>query len=123
MFSAMQKRRAFKPYAKDLPALLRKDYGRSDYYTPAQIAKTLQRHNLSQKYAIFAYAAYMSKDAFRESFPENEAGYESLRQEIADGHFGGNANFGVGDSGIGDFDSFGGGADTDGGSDFGGSSD
>lgn len=92
----LRRKRAIKAYIKELPGLLARDYGRSDRYTPRQVQRTLERNRLSKTYAPFAVASFCGRDEFylhREEFADGSADYDAMRQEIADRHFAGNADF------------------------------
>ena len=89
------KRRALNNYKRRLPRLLARDYGASRTYTPAQMAKTVERNGLNAEYAGYAIAIFSERDAFQDFYSRNgrPGDYEGMRGELASDLFGGNADF------------------------------
>jgi hypothetical protein len=79
----MRFRSAARKYARQLPVQIREDYGASKLYTPEQIEKSVIRAKLPVDYIRFAYAAFMSEEAFQSIFgmgsPES---YQYLRSAL-----------------------------------------
>ena len=95
----LKKNRAIKSYAKKLPALLAKDYGRSAHYRPLQIKRTIERAGFDPIYACYAIAMFSGREDFLQF--HNEVGetcdFDAMRAEVAHSHFAGDVNFDVGD--------------------------
>ena len=97
MFTLLEKfskNRAIKSYIKKLRPLLVRRYGKSKYYTQGQIDKTLQEHKFNQRYCLYAYALYLSKESFAQLNGEGSLDqYVGLRDELGHSYFGGNVDF------------------------------
>ncbi len=98
-FERFRKRRAIKIYARRLPRLLAKDYGRSQSYTPAQVRKTIERHGLNATYSCYGIAMFSGREGFDQFHAESgeQCNYDEMRTEIANDHFGGNVDFSLTD--------------------------
>jgi len=84
-FEIWKKRRALRRYRERLPASLSKDYGRLEYYTPAQVLATLERQRLSSKYTSWAVALFCTNESFSK-YSENSdtiLNYDEARLELA----------------------------------------
>lgn len=62
-FSWLRNRAIFR-YAKDLPFALAKDYGKSNFYFPAQVESTIKRQRLSTRYTAFALVMFCSNETY-----------------------------------------------------------
>ena len=95
----LKKNRAIKSYAKKLPELLAKDYGRSAHYRPLQIKRTIERAGLDPIYACYAIAMFSGREDFIRF--HNEIGetcdFDAMRAEVAHSYFSGDVNFDVSD--------------------------
>ena len=93
----LKKNRAIKSYAKRLPELLAKDYGRSTHYRPLQIKRTIERAGLDPTYSCYAIAMFSGREDFIQF--HNEIGetcdFNAMRAEVAHSHFSGDVNFEV----------------------------
>ncbi|MEJ6474177.1 DUF6559 family protein [Pseudoalteromonas piscicida] len=63
MISKMLRKRVIKNYCKNLPFLLKKDYGSQYDCNPDQIIATINRYNLNEKYASLAVVLFAEKKA------------------------------------------------------------
>ncbi len=63
-FENYRRRRAAKRYARRLPPRLAKDYGRSEFYTKAQIDTAIKNLGLESKYVAIAYGGCLPKEEF-----------------------------------------------------------
>jgi hypothetical protein len=76
-FRSRSERSAVRKYARLLGPQLRRDYGASEYYTPGQITAAVATCQLPLEYISFAYAAFLSEEAFRNLGVDGD--YPSLR--------------------------------------------
>jgi hypothetical protein len=85
MFAAMRKRWILRSYRTRLPAALRRDYGKSEFYTPAQIRASIERHGFSDAYFCYALSLYTDQVQFDAYHAEqNEiCDYTEMREMIA----------------------------------------
>lgn len=93
----IKKRRAIKSYVKKLPRLLAKDYGRSAYYRPLQIKRTIERADLDVTYSCYAVAMFSLRDEFFQFHTDvgEICDYDAMRAEVSVRHFSGDENFTV----------------------------
>jgi hypothetical protein len=64
----IRKNGAAKRYARQLPAALRKGWGRLASYTPGQIQAAVKTLRLDPRFIIFGYAAFLSEETFAEVY-------------------------------------------------------
>lgn len=64
MFERLRLKRAARGYARKLPRQLARDYGPSEFYTEAQIRRSVDRAALSAKFVAIGLAAYLHEEAF-----------------------------------------------------------
>jgi hypothetical protein len=57
-------KRAAKRYARELPGELRRSYGASERYTPAQVRTAVATAKLDERFVVLAYAAYLTEGDF-----------------------------------------------------------
>lgn len=121
LVAKFRRNRAIKSYIKKLPSLLAKDYGKTKTYTPKQVKRAIERAGLCVTDACFAIAMFSGREAFDQYHQEigESCNYDVMRCEIADKHFGGNADFEVSDVASAS-SSYGGGFDDGGFADIGG---
>jgi hypothetical protein len=83
MFRNLRLRAAAKRYAAKLPPQIHTDYGTSDTYTQAQIAKSAARAGLPADMVALGYAAFLTEAAFN-AIPNRPAWveYQTLRALI-----------------------------------------
>ena len=95
LIADIKKGRAIKSYMVQLPQILAKDYGKSQYYTAHQVAKSIERSNLSTNYTPYAIAMFCEQPVFEDYYQELGETYdfEALRYQVADKHFQGNIHF------------------------------
>ena len=91
----IEKRRAQRSYIQKLGPLMRKRYGRSRYYTVAQVQKTVEVSGLNPNYICYGLSEYCSEDDFN-TYHQNtgeSCDYHEMRSEMATswsvGHSGG----------------------------------
>jgi len=98
-FERWRKRRAIKNYARRLPGLLAKDYGRSKSYTPAQVRSSIERHGLNTEYSCYGVAMFSDRESFDQFHADigEPCNYDDMRHEIAHDFFGGGMDFTPGD--------------------------
>jgi hypothetical protein len=94
-FERFKKRLAIKSYARLLPRLLAKDYGRSKSYTPAQVRSSIERHGLNTEYSCYGIAMFSDREGFDQFHAASGelCNYDEMRGEISNDHFGGNVDF------------------------------
>jgi hypothetical protein len=94
MFDQIKKDIALKAYVKKLGPLLVKRYGKSDTYTLGQILTTVGVAGLNKNYLFYGYAMFCSKESFDEKAKEinKNVDIESLRLELDEKFFEGNAD-------------------------------
>jgi hypothetical protein len=81
--AARRLQKAARRYQERLGPQLRADYGRSEAYTPEQIAHSAQRAKLPLAYIALGYAGFMSEAAFASLLPGSAAEYDALRTRLA----------------------------------------
>ena len=92
MFGWWSKRRALKRIARRLPRDLVERFGASDAYTASQVKEVLVDRRYDRRYWNYAFAMFLVADhAAREV--GGDAQVQSMRGEIADRHFDGDAGF------------------------------
>lgn len=80
-------KREVKAYIRKLKSLLEKNYGNSELYSPGKISKILLSKKLQPRYRKYAYAVFLSREAFVSLYGESAFGrYETLRGELGE-HF------------------------------------
>jgi len=91
MLERWRRRRAIGAYVRRLPRLLRRDYGASAWYTPAQVMRTIERHGLNRVYAPHAAAMFSERAAFFLHYRDSNESYDydRLRIDIDMSWFGG----------------------------------
>jgi hypothetical protein len=80
----IKRRKAQRSYIKKLGPLLRKRYGRSRYYTVAQVQKTVQISGLDAANICYAFSEYCSEADFAEYHASTGevCDYSSMRSEM-----------------------------------------
>lgn len=75
-------KRSEKKFVRKLDAILVKRYGRSNFYTSAQLDVTMKKHDFPKKFQFVAYAAFAEPEAFDEHnrSSDNAAYYEYIRE-------------------------------------------
>lgn len=113
LFASLRKRNAIKSYVRRLGKDLARRYGKSKTYTPEQVVRTVREAGYNWLHICYAHSLYVSHKAFDRWHEEQgeDCDYESMRAEISDSGFAGNAGSldagGLGD----DIDSSHGGSD------------
>lgn len=84
-----RKNKAIKSYIVKLPKILSKDYGKSEFYTPEQVSKSIERSGLQTIYAYFAVSMFCIRESYDSYYqtPGQAVSYDDSRTEIADGYF------------------------------------
>jgi len=90
-----KKKRAIKSYLVKLPKILSKDYGKSEYYTPEQVSKSIERSGLQTIYAYFAISIFCVRDSYDSYYKSSDetVNYDESRAAIADTYFNGYSDF------------------------------
>ena len=91
-----RKRRAIRSYVTILPRILKKRYGKRKRYTEHQVRGGMSVAQLDEGPNVsYALAMFLSRREFEglNKDSEKESDYDSLRQEIGDSYFQGNAGF------------------------------
>lgn len=99
MLRSVRKWIAIRRYAKRFGRLLRERYGKQKYYTPAQVKRTAETNGYNANYLCWALCMYCTRsdfDAYHQAHRE-ACDYNSMRSEIADHFFGGDASFNAND--------------------------
>jgi|GEM_PF-1778405 len=99
-FSNLKRRRAIKKYAKKLGPTLKKNYGRSKYYSPGQIKTAATKAKLSISHIDVGYAMYLEKNKFETLHQElgKQCNYDDIRTEIGNLCFSGDNTFTTSDT-------------------------
>jgi len=92
MLQRWRKRRALKRIARRLPRDLARQFGATDAYTHDQVRSALERGRYDQRYWSYAFAMFLLADDAAARLGGAEQ-VQSLRGEIADGWFHGDAGF------------------------------
>ena len=95
LLKSFKRDRAIKAYIAQLPRILAKDYGKSEYYTPPQVVSSIERAGLSSMYCLYAQVLFCESDSFSqfvnlplsEYSPNQNLTYTQLRHELADTFF------------------------------------
>ncbi len=84
-----KKNKAIKSYIVKLPKILSKDYGKSEFYTPQQVSKSIERSGLQTIYTYFAVSMFCVRESYDSYYqPSGQAvSYDDSRIEIADSYF------------------------------------
>ena len=84
-----KKNKAIKSYIVKLPKILSKDYGKSEFYTPQQVSKSIERSGLQTIYTYFAISMFCVRESYDSYYqPSGQAvSYDDSRTEIADSYF------------------------------------
>ena len=90
-----KKKRAIKSYLVKLPKTLSKDYGKSEFYTPEQVSKSIERSGLQTIYAYFAISMFCVRDSYDSYYQTSDetVSYDESRAAIADTYFNGYSDF------------------------------
>lgn len=93
----MLKRRAIRAYLRQLPRMLRRDYGFSQAYTPDQIRATIERNGLNRDHSAYAVAMFSDPAGFAQFLEKAGEQYNrgALQDELANYYFDANTNFAV----------------------------
>ena len=86
---------AIRRYVKGLGPDLRKRYGRSKRYTPAQVKRTVQDRHYNADWLCFALCIYCSRrdfDEYHRAIGES-CDYDAMRTEVGARFFGGSTTF------------------------------
>ena len=121
LFARIQKRRAIKSYINNLGRDLAKRYGKSKTYTPSQVVTTVHDRGYNWQHICYAHALYVTPKQFDRWHEEQgeSCDYASMREEIAQSHFGGSvealssSSFGSAADSAADIGDFGGGFGSD----------
>lgn len=91
----VRRRFAIKKYARKMPPLLRKRYGKSVTYTHGQIRSTAEVARLPAAYLYYGYVMFMTKEAFDQLPAEIgvDCDYAAMKQTVADICFDGDSSF------------------------------
>ena len=85
-FDRLRRRRAIKAYARKLPLVLRKDYGASPSYTPAQVKRSVERAGLNTEHLSFALCMFSDCQEFNRYHTAlgsaNVCDYHLMRAEV-----------------------------------------
>lgn len=95
LFNNYKKSKAIRSYIIKLPKILSKDYGKSEFYTPEQVSKSIERSGLQAVYAYFAISIFCVQESY-DSYYQNSGqaiSYDDSRSEIADTYFNGHTGF------------------------------
>lgn len=84
-----KKNKAIKSYIVKLPKILSKDYGKSEFYTPQQVSKSIERSGLQTIYTYFAISMFCVRESYDSYYqtPGQAVSYDDSRTEIADSYF------------------------------------
>lgn len=84
-----KKNKAIKSYIVKLPKILSKDYGKSEFYTPQQVSKSIERSGLQTIYTYFAVSMFCVRESYDSYYqtPGQAVSYDDSRTEIADSYF------------------------------------
>ncbi len=95
MFAKFKKNRIIKSYIKQLPVLLRKDYGKAKYYKPKDIMATVVKNDLDDLYVSYAISMFSKKSTFNQYYEKARQGcnYDEIRSDIAESYFNGYTGF------------------------------
>ena len=90
-----KKKRAIKSYLVKLPKILSKDYGKSEFYTPEQVSKSIERSGIQTIYAYFAISIFCVRDSYDNYYQTSDetVSYDESRAAIADTYFNGYSDF------------------------------
>jgi len=80
------RRRSIIKYRRKLPTALAKDYGKSDFYSPAQVKATVERNRLNQSYLVYALAMFCTAEAYDSYCKEHglDTDFESAKAVIGE---------------------------------------
>jgi hypothetical protein len=100
LFNWIKKRAATKSYARQLPLLLKKRYGKHKRYSEEEIRTSIQLGSFDNSFIQYAYAMFMSRTEFEGlKYKDKELeDYDALREEIAKSFFSGNKSFTIHDA-------------------------
>ena len=91
----MNKSRAIKKIARNLPPFLVSGYGGAETFTSGQVERAMEETGCNLDYIDHAYAMFCDEATFNENCSSD---YESIHSEVADLCFGGNSNFSFSDA-------------------------
>jgi hypothetical protein len=88
-FQAARRQDSIIRYARDLPKLLRKDYGPAAHYKPAQVSRTLNRYGFSRRDECYAFAIFCLPADFDLHHHSTGAvcDYAAMRAEVSQTYF------------------------------------
>jgi hypothetical protein len=99
MLERIKKHFALKSYVKKLGPMLRKRYGKLEWYLPGQVKTTIKIHDLNEHNIGFAYALFCKQSDFNQEVggKENHLDYKTIKKELGDKFFKGEQNFNLSD--------------------------
>jgi len=95
IFSAWLRGRAIVQYRDILRRLLSNDYGGSEFYLPAQVIASLNRHRLNKTHSLYAVAMFCTEESYAEYQSDISSDIDYLEARSIIGHviFDGVSNF------------------------------
>lgn len=95
LFENFKRNRAIKSYIVKLPKILSKDYGKSEFYTPEQVSKSIERSGLVAMYGYYAISMFCTRDSFDSYHQATDEllSYDNARSEVAGDYFNGYTDF------------------------------
>jgi len=99
MLASIRKWFAVRSFAKELGPKLRERYGAQSKYTPTQVVQTIREGRFNVDYECFALSMFCDRLAFDDyhRFFGRACDYDSMRSELADRFFDGDASFEIAD--------------------------
>ncbi len=90
-----KKNKAIKSYIVKLPKILSKDYGKSEFYTPEQVSKSIERSGLPTIHTYFAISMFCVQESYNRYYqtPGQAVSYDDSRAEIAGSYFNSHTDF------------------------------
>lgn len=93
MLKAIHKWFVIRSYARRLPRVLLVRYGPNEFYTPAQVTRTIEVHKFNATWIAFAYCMYCRYSDVVTSHREAAENWSELRSEIIRRFFRGRKDF------------------------------